>query len=103
LEIKPGSVFCGNYTAPTNIPAGKIVDEAGSFRATTETRMLTMSGHRHAWTTRVNAWVVRADGTTEEVYDSFDWRAPPTYGYDSTTQNPTADPENQVDGALLAS
>jgi hypothetical protein len=92
-------VAIGDYLAPSNIPAGAIVDSSGSFAPDVDTQILSLAGHRHAWTTRFNAWVERRDGTSEEVYDSFSWKEPPQYGYDSYTTNPVADPTKELDGA----
>jgi hypothetical protein len=97
-EIK-NEVSEGDYLAPTDIPAGAVVDTSGSFAPTEDTRILSLAGHRHAWTTRFNAWVERADGVKEEVYDSFSWKEPPQYQYDAITTNPVADPASEVDGA----
>jgi hypothetical protein len=58
---------------------------------------LSLWGHRHAWTTRFHAWVVRVNGDQELVYDSNDWFDMPTFAYNSEAQNP--EPGKGQDGA----
>lgn len=65
---------------------------------TQPTRVVTLFGHRHAWTSNFSAWVERPGGVTEIVYQSFDWFDQPTYRYDSATQNPIPMPEQRLDG-----
>jgi hypothetical protein len=62
-------------------------------------RIITLNGHRHASTTRFGAWVVRANGTTESVYESFNYNDMPTYQYDSQSKNPVPNVDKQLDGA----
>ena len=81
-----------------SIPVGSIVDLHYSAAITTNTRVLTLFGHRHAWTTAFTAWVQKAAGGNELVYQSFDWFDEPTYRYDSLTQNPVADRATLTDG-----
>ena len=65
------------------------------------TRIMTLNGHRHAWTDRFGVWLIRS-GTTEEVpiYESFDYNDMPTYQYDSVTKNPVPNRASEVDGAF---
>ncbi|HMJ11712.1 MAG TPA: hypothetical protein VK524_09890 [Polyangiaceae bacterium] len=84
--------------APVNYPPGMVLDSHSSITATAETQVLSMVAHRHAWTTRLHAWVVRTGSTTQElVYDSYDWGDMPTYSYNSSITNPP--PGNGTDGA----
>jgi hypothetical protein len=84
--------------APVNYPPGMVLDSQASITATAETQVLSMVAHRHAWTTRLHAWVVRQGSTAEAlVYDSNDWGDMPTYSYNSTVTNPP--PGNGMDGA----
>ena len=83
--------------APVNFPIGMKLDSGGSAAATTETQVLSLWGHRHAWTTRFHAWVVRTDGSEQLVYDSRDWNDMPTFSYNSVAKNP--EPGKGVDGA----
>jgi hypothetical protein len=85
--------------AHVDVPPNTVTDLEGSFAPTAETRLLSLFGHRHAWTTRFNAWVHRADGTEAPVYDSFNWLDVPTYSYDSLSTNPVADAAGHKDGA----
>jgi hypothetical protein len=85
--------------APVSVPPGELTDLDGVFSPTADTRVLSLFGHRHAWTRRLNAWVHRGDGTDEPVYDSFDWLDVPTFSYDSLSANPTANPDTRTDGA----
>jgi hypothetical protein len=63
-------------------------------------RVLTLFGHRHAWTSNFSAWLEKPGGATEIVYQSFDWFDQPTYRYDSVTQNPTPSPDTRSDGGF---
>ena len=44
-------------------------------------------------------WIQRAGGTTESVYESFQYSDMPTYQYDSISQNPVPDVVTEQDGA----
>ena len=83
--------------APVNFPIGMKLDSKGSAAASSETQVLSLWGHRHAWTTRFHAWVVRTDGSEELVYDSHDWNDMPTFSYNSVAKNP--EPGKGFDGA----
>jgi hypothetical protein len=83
--------------APVNYPIGMQLDSEGSVVASSETQVLSLWGHRHAWTTRFHAWVVRTDGSEELVYDSNDWYDMPTFAYNTITENP--EPGKGFDGA----
>jgi hypothetical protein len=100
IAMQDGKIEAYFFTgsAPVNYPPGMVLDNAGSVRATAKTQVLNIYGHRHAWTPRFHAWVVRAGSTKEElVYDSNDWYDMPTYAYNSTSLNPT--PGDGQDGA----
>jgi len=84
--------------APVDYPPGMVLDSRGSVTATVETEVLSMIGHRHGWTPRFHAWLVRAGSTEEElIYDSYDWGDMPTFSYNSRVMNPA--PGEGVDGA----
>ena len=87
-------------TLSINYPPNKIIDNTSTVVATADTRLVSVFGHRHAWTTRFSAQIVRASGATEELYDSFSWLEMPTFELDSVTTNPTANVADQRDGAL---
>lgn len=66
---------------------------------TGQVRIITLNGHRHASTTRFGVWVVRADGTSQSLYESFNYNDMPTYQFDSLSKNPTPSVDKQLDGA----
>ena len=98
-EIDGISIF-GN-PADLNIPNGEHRYLHYRCDVPGNTRIMTLNGHRHAWTDRFGVWLIRA-GTTEEVpvYESFDYNDMPTYQYDSVTQNPVPNRGTETDGAL---
>jgi hypothetical protein len=83
--------------AKVDYPIGMELDNEGVVNATSETQVLSLWGHRHAWTTRFHAWVVRKDGQQQLVYDSTDWYDMPTFSYNSVAKNP--EPGKGMDGA----
>ena len=83
LNIPPGERRVLHYQCPVNAPV----------------RIITLNGHRHASTARFGAWVVRANGATESLYESFNYNDMPTYQFDSESHNPTPDADDQIDGA----
>jgi hypothetical protein len=85
MNIAPNTTVDYHYTM--SIPQGQRV------------RIVTLFGHRHAWTTNFSAWIERPGGDTEIMYQSFDWYDEPTYRYDSLTTNPTPDHTMLRDGA----
>jgi hypothetical protein len=84
--------------ATLNVPVGSTMDLHYSAPISVSTRVLTLFGHRHAWTTAFTSWIEKAGGETELVYQSFDWFDEPTYRYDSLTMNPTANATTVTDG-----
>ena len=85
--------------ATLSIPPGSIMDLHYSWNITQPIRLVSVFGHRHAWTTNFTAWVEKQGGMTDIVYQSFDWFDEPTYRYDSQTQNPPPSPDTRTDGA----
>lgn len=81
------------------IPPGEHRVSEYTCNVSGQTRIVSLNGHRHAHTERFGVWVVRADGGTENVYESFDYNDMPTYAYDSISMNPTPDLDKRVDGA----
>jgi hypothetical protein len=57
-------------------------------------RIISMFGHRHAWTDRFAVWK-----NDELVYDSWHWQESVVFDYDSITQNPPPNPPAKTDGA----
>jgi len=53
--------------APVDVPPNTTTVLENSYTADRKTRVLSLFGHRHAWTRRFNAWVHRVDGTDEPV------------------------------------
>jgi hypothetical protein len=85
--------------APVDIPPNTVKTLDAEYTPKKDVRLISLFGHRHAWTRSIDAWVERADGTTTPVYDSYNWEEAPTYSYDSLSTNPVADPDKQRDGA----
>ena len=82
-----------------SVPVGATTDMHYSAAPLQDMRVLTLFGHRYAWTTNFSSWVVRAGGGAPEVvYQSFDWFDEPTYRYDSVTKNPVPVPGARGDG-----
>ncbi|MGD8863369.1 MAG: hypothetical protein PVI30_25370, partial [Myxococcales bacterium] len=77
---------------------GQTVDYHAAWNVSQDIRVVRLFGHRHAWTPNFSAWVERQDGSTEILYQSFDWFDMPTFRYDSIVQNPAPAPEIRVDG-----
>jgi hypothetical protein len=86
-------------TATLSVAPGTTTDLHYSWNINEPIRLVTVFGHRHAWTTNFTSWVEKPSGDTEIVYQSFDWFDEPTYRYDSMTMNPAPAPENRTDGA----
>jgi hypothetical protein len=86
--------------APINYPPNQVIDNTHTAMASGDTRIVSVFGHRHAWTTRFSASITRADGTSEDLYESFSWLEMPTYQFDSVTTNPAPDVARPADGAL---
>jgi hypothetical protein len=85
--------------ATLSISPGQTQDIHYSWSGLGSIRLLTLFGHRHAWTTNFSAWIEKSNGDTEIIYQSFDWFDEPTYRYDSMTQNPVPAPQARTDGA----
>ena len=83
LSMAPGEHRVLHYMCPVSSPV----------------RIITLNGHRHASTSRFGAWVVRKDGSTQSVYESFDYNDMPTYQYDTLSTNPAPDMAKRIDGA----
>ena len=87
------------YPADLNIPPGEHRVLHYSCPVSAPVRIITLNGHRHASTSRFGAWVVRKDGSSQSVYESFDYNDMPTYQYDSLSKNPTPSLDRRLDGA----
>jgi hypothetical protein len=62
-------------------------------------RILSLASHMHTHATRMTAWKVAGNESTL-VYQSFDWAEPPSFRYDSVTQNPVTDLSTRTAGAI---
>ncbi|HEX7672376.1 MAG TPA: hypothetical protein VF395_22435, partial [Polyangiaceae bacterium] len=97
--------YLGGF-APVNIPPhtttqiGGVCDikNAVLSSGTTE-RIVTLFGHAHSHNTRFAVYWDKADGSTETVYDNYDWAEASTFTYNSVIQNPTPDPAAKKAGA----
>lgn len=78
---------------------GEIVDVHYSKSIPGDVRVITLFGHRHAWTTNFSVWVERGSAEPEIIYQSFDWFDEPTYQYNSQVKNPVPAWKNRADGA----
>ena len=99
--------YLGGF-APINVPAHSTVTTGGTCDyanavlasgATTE-RIVTLFGHAHSHTTRFVVYRDHADGTTDTVYDNYDWSEGPTYTYNSVVKNPVPKPSSKLAGAI---
>ncbi len=78
---------------------GQTTNKHYSWNISQDVRLVTVFGHRHAWTPNFSAWVEKPGGDNELIYQSFDWFDQPTYRYDSVVQNPAPAPDLRADGA----
>lgn len=90
-----------SQAAATFATPGEVVDQHYSWAAQpSDLRLIEGFGHRHAWTPLFTAWIEKPDGSTEILYQSFDWYDMPTYRYDSVTDNPPVNTAAKMDGAV---
>lgn len=67
--------------------------------ASTE-RIVALFGHAHAHNTRFAVYKENpTKGTSEVVYDNYDWAEAPTYVYNSLIENPAVDAAKKANGA----
>jgi hypothetical protein len=82
---------------------GQVADIHYSTTAPGDVRIVSLFGHRHAWTTNFSVWVQRggmlAAESPEIIYQSFDWFDEPTYQYNSEVKNPPIGWQTRTDGA----
>jgi hypothetical protein len=72
----------------TNVPFGQeqLVSRDGQappLGASPAARLMGFAAHAHAHTTRVTAWINRAGGEKEYVYETYDWSEPVYAMFDS--------------------
>jgi hypothetical protein len=90
-------------TSPVTITAGpfqpiqphsqKVLTASATISGTG--RIISLFGHRHAWTDRFAVW-----HNEDLIYDSWDWEESAVFDYDSITTNPAPDPAAKADGAI---
>ncbi len=85
--------------ASLSVPPNTAQDLHYSWNISEPIRLITVFGHRHAWTTNFSSWVEKPGGELDIIYQSYDWFDEPTYRYDSMTQNPVPAPAMRTDGA----
>jgi hypothetical protein len=88
------------FVAAIDYPPGQVTDNVQTVKATADTRIVSVFGHRHAWTTRFSTQLTRADGTTTDFYESFSWLEMPTFELDSVTTNPAPGVDRATDGSI---
>jgi hypothetical protein len=88
------------FVAPIDYPPGQVTDNVQTVKATGDTRIVSVFGHRHAWTTRFSTTLTKADGTSADFYESFSWLEMPTYQLDTVTTNPPPGVDAHTDGSI---
>ena len=62
-------------------------------------RVVSIFGHRHAYTKRFSVWAHRS-GQRELIYEDYDWLDPTELFYNSVVQNPPPDPDKLSAGGV---
>lgn len=63
-------------------------------------RMLTLTAHAHAHTTRFSAYKIAAGSSERQlVYEDYNWAEAKLFYYDTVNQNPTPNAANRISGA----
>jgi hypothetical protein len=65
------------------------VTSRGACKAPTDRHVALLTGHFHEYGKRFTIWWNKSDGTTEEVYNTFDWDTPGNGFYNYRVKNPT--------------
>jgi hypothetical protein len=75
----------------------------GSCKATSDMRILGVTGHVHASTTRFAMYMQRAGETTKtQVFEDYNWTEPTVFRFNSATQNNPPNPATKLPGAGLS-
>jgi hypothetical protein len=75
----------------------------GSCKALSEMRVLGVTGHVHASTTRVAMLMQRAgETTTTTVFEDYNWTEPTVFRFNTALQNHAPDPTAKVPGANIS-
>ena len=86
-----GGVFLIGREGLTVDPFSKKTLTYQSAPAAEPTRIVSLYGHRHAYTTRFSVWANRA-GARELIYEDYDWKEPTELSYNSVIKNRAPDP-----------
>jgi Copper type II ascorbate-dependent monooxygenase, C-terminal domain len=65
------------------------VTQRGTCKAPTDRNVALLTGHFHEHGTRFTIWWNKSDGTSEEVYNTFDWDTPGNGFYNYRVRNPS--------------
>jgi hypothetical protein len=99
-DVKRSAVHCSGVGS-VNYPPNAVTNTGGTVTAGEPIKLLSLFGHRHAWTSSFNVWLSRAGATTEDlIYSSNSWEETPTYAYNSATKNPAPNEQAGTDGAF---
>jgi hypothetical protein len=63
------------------------------------TRVVSLYGHRHAYTDRFTIWANRG-GVREQIYEDYDWKEPTELSYNSVLKNRAPDPVTKKAGGV---
>lgn len=85
-------------TSELSVQPGETQDLHYMWNITEPVRLLSLTGHRHAWTTNFSTWVEAPGKDPEIVYQSFGWSDQPEYHYGSQAKNPAPAPDKATDG-----
>ena len=99
MRMEPFFGLAFGQVAQTFARPGETVDAHYSWSIVSDVRLLDLIAHRRMWTSNFSVWLEDPDGGLEVLYQSFDWRDPPRYRFDSLTDNPVPDPQGRTDGA----
>src|SRR5262249_22342298 len=101
-EVTTNLGMLGGFT-PVSVPphtqttVGNVCDAKDAIAAS-PVRIVTLFGHAHSHNTRFVVYWDKTDGSSETVYDTYDWAEAPTYTYNSVVQNPVSDPDARRTG-----
>lgn len=83
-----------------DVPAGSQITHSFACAAPGELRIVDITGVESASVQELKVQVRRADGSTETIYDSYDWHEPIALRYDSVTLNPAPDAASLRSGGV---
>ncbi|HEX4338664.1 MAG TPA: hypothetical protein VH062_22315 [Polyangiaceae bacterium] len=93
----------GGFT-PVSVPphtqttVGNVCDIKDAIPAQSTERVVTLFGHAHSHNTRFVVYWDHSNGSTDTVYDNYDWSEAPTYTYDTVVKNPLPDAASRTTG-----